>query len=169
MNIDDVNRGIARNKKRHRVGRGPGSGWGKTAARGHKGQKSRAGFSHHPIFQGGAMPLVRRVPKRGFNNPVALIVGTVNVDDLQRAFEAGEEVTPETLKAKSLAKTRWDVLKILGDGELTKRLTVSAHRFSDSAKEKIEKAGGQVVVLPGRISVRQKQKQKRRESSKTSA
>ncbi len=125
MNIDDVNRGITRNKKRHRIGRGPGSGWGKTAGRGHKGQKSRAGFSRHPIFQGGAMPLVRRVPKRGFNNRFALIVGTVNVDDLERAFEAGEEVTPETLQAKSLAKTRWDVLKILGDGELTKKLTVS--------------------------------------------
>ena len=111
------------------------------------------------------MPLVRRVPKRGFNNRFALIVGTVNVADLERAFEAGEEVTPETLRAKSLAKSRWDVLKVLGDGELTKKLKVSAHRFSESAKEKIEKAGGEVVVLPGKTPVRQKQKQKRKESS----
>ncbi len=169
MNIDEVNRGITPNKKRRRIGRGPGSGCGKTAARGHKGQKSRAGFSRKPIFQGGAMPLVRRIPKRGFNNRFALIVGTVNVADLDRAFEPGEQVTPESLKAKSLAKTRWDVLKILGDGELTKSLTVSAHRFSESAKEKIEKAGGQVVVLPGRIPVRQKQREKRKEASKTSA
>lgn len=113
------------------------------------------------------MPLVRRVPKRGFHNRFALQVATVNVADLQCAFETGEEVTPESLKAKSLAKSRWDVLKVLGDGELTKQLTVSAHRFSQSAKEKIEQAGGQVVVLPGRTAVRQKQK--RKESSKTSA
>ncbi len=112
------------------------------------------------------MPLVRRVPKRGFNNRFALIVGTVNVGDLEAAFEAGDEVTPETLRAKSLAKSRWDVLKVLGDGELTKKLKVSAHRFSESAKEKIEKAGGEVVVLPGKTPVAQKQKQKRKESAK---
>jgi len=105
------------------------------------------------------MPLVRRVPKRGFNNRFALIVGTVNVADLERAFEAGDEVTPETLRAKSLAKSRWDVLKVLGDGELTKNLTVSAHRFSESAKEKIEKAGGSVVLLAGKAPVEKKQKQ----------
>ncbi len=166
MNIDDVHRGITKYKKRRRIGRGPGSGWGKTAARGHKGQKSRAGWSQKPVFQGGAMPLVRRVPKRGFNNPFALNVGTVNICDLELAFEAGDEVNPETLRAKSLAKSRWDVLKVLGDGELTKKLTVSAHRFSQSAKEKIEKAGGEVVILEGKTSVAQKQKQKRKEASK---
>ncbi len=169
MNIDDVHRGITRNKKRRRIGRGPGSGWGKTAARGHKGQKSRAGWSQKPVFQGGAMPLVRRVPKRGFNNRFALIVGTVNIADLERAFAAGEEVTPESLRERSLARSRWDVLKILGDGELTKSLKVSAHRFSESAKEKIEKAGGEVVVLPGATPVKQKQKQKRKESSTSTA
>lgn len=166
MNIDDVHRGITKFKKRRRIGRGPGSGWGKTAARGHKGQRSRAGHSQSVIFQGGAMPLVRRVPKRGFNNKFALIVGTVNIADLEAAFEAGDQVTPETMRAKSLAKSRWDVLKVLGDGELTKKLTVSAHRFSESAKEKIEQAGGEVVILAGKTPVAQKQKQKRKESSK---
>src|SRR6056297_2916958 len=138
MNLEEIHRGITRNRKRRRIGRGPGSGYGKTARRGHKGQKSRAGWSAHPTFQGGAMPLVRRVPKRGFNNPFALEVGTVNLRDLEAAFEAGDEVTPETLRAKSLAKSRWDVLKVLGDGQLTKKLKVSAHRFSAAAKAKIE-------------------------------
>ncbi len=160
MNIDDVHRGIAKFKKRRRIGRGPGSGFGKTSGRGHKGQKSRAGWSRKAVFQGGAMPLVRRVPKRGFNNRFALAVGTVNVADLERAFAAGDEVTPETLRAKSLAKSRWDVLKILGDGELTIKLTVSAHRFSESAKEKIEKAGGEVIILPGTAPVVKRQKRK---------
>lgn len=150
MNLDDVNRGIAKRKKRRRIGRGPGSGHGKTSGRGHKGQKSRAGYSRSAVFQGGAMPLVRRVPKRGFNNRFATIVFAVNVDDLERCFEAGEEVTPESLRERNLAKARYDELKILGDGDLTKKLKVSAHRFSGSAKEKIEKAGGEVVVLPGK-------------------
>lgn len=161
MNLDDVHRGIKKFRKRRRIGRGPGSGHGKTAGRGHKGQKSRAGFSQKPTFQGGAMPLVRRVPKRGFNNQFALTVATVNVSDLEAAFEAGAEVTPESLREKSLAKCRYDVLKVLGDGELTKSLKVSAHRFSVSAKEKIEKAGGEVTVLPGKAPVKKnKMKQK---------
>ena len=160
MNIDDVHRGITKNRKRRRIGRGTGSGLGKTAGRGHKGQKSRAGWSRSPVFQGGAMPLVRRVPKRGFHNRFALTVATINVSDLERAFEAGDEVTPETLRAKSLANTRWDLLKVLGDGELTKKLKVAAHRFSESAKKKIEKAGGEVVVLAGKTPVAQKQKRK---------
>ena len=122
MNLEDVHRGIRKNKKRKRVGRGPGSGHGKTAGRGHKGQKSRSGWSASPIFQGGAMPLVRRVPKRGFNNKFALSVVAVNVGDLERVFEAGEDVNPETLKQRSLAKKRYDVLKILGNGELSKKL-----------------------------------------------
>ena len=153
MNLNDVHRGITKYKKRRRIGRGPGSGHGKTSGRGHKGQKSRAGFSQSPVFQGGAMPLVRRIPKRGFNNQFALQVVAVNVSDLEERFEAGEEVTPESLRERSLAKARHDVLKILGDGELTKKLKVSAHRFSKSAREKIEKAGGEVVVLPGKAPV----------------
>ncbi len=165
MKLHDVNRGIKKFKKGRRIGRGPGSGYGKTSSRGHKGQKSRAGYSRHPVFQGGAMPLVRRVPKRGFNNRFALLVGTINVGQLESAFDAGEEVTPETLREKSVLKHRYDVLKILGDGELSKKLKVSAHRFSATAKEKIEKAGGEIVELPGAAPV-VKNKQK---SSQTSS
>ena len=153
MNLNDVNRGIQKNKKRRRVGRGTGSGLGKTCGRGHKGQGSRAGYSVHPTFEGGQMPLVRRVPKRGFNNRWALTVLAVNVGDLEMSFDDGAEVTPATLKEKNLAKSRYDVLKILGDGSLTKKLKVAAHRFSKSAKEKIERAGGEVVVLPGKAPV----------------
>ena len=158
MMINDVHRGIKKFKKRRRIGRGPGSGHGKTSARGHKGQKSRAGYSRKPVFQGGAMPLIRRVPKRGFNNKFALQVAIVNVADLQRVFDSGAEVTPESLKEHSLAKQRYDVLKVLGNGKLTKKLKVSAHRFSKSAREQIEKAGGEVVILPGRTPVKEKQK-----------
>ncbi|QDU93192.1 50S ribosomal protein L15 [Lignipirellula cremea] len=147
MNIEEVHRGVQTNKHRRRIGRGPGSGSGKTAARGHKGAKSRAGYSRHPIFQGGAMPLVRRVPKRGFNNKWALNVATVNVSDLERAFEAGSEVNSDTLRSLSVLKGSYDELKILGDGELTKKLKVTANRFSASAKEKIEKAGGEAIVI----------------------
>lgn len=161
MKLNEVNQGIRKHKKRRRVGRGTGSGLGKTSGRGHKGQKSRAGWSSHPAFQGGTMPLVRRVPKRGFNNRFALTVVTVNVSDLEQAFDAGAEVNPETLQEKSLAKRRFDVLKILGDGDLTKKLKVSAHRFSKTAREKIEKAGGEAIELPGKKPlVREKQKKK---------
>jgi len=153
MNLNDVHRGINKNKKRKRVGRGIGSGHGKTCGRGHKGQRSRAGYSTHPTFEGGQMPLVRRIPKRGFNNRWALSVVVVNVGQLDQCFEEGAEVTPETLKARDLAKGRYDVLKVLGDGQLTKKLSISAHRFSKSAQEKIEKAGGQVTVLPGKAPV----------------
>jgi large subunit ribosomal protein L15 len=153
MNLDDVHHGITKHKKRKRVGRGPGSGHGKTSGRGHKGQGALAGFSAHPTFEGGQMPLVRRVPKRGFNNRWALVVATVNVGDLDAVFEDGAEVTPETLKTAKLAKQRYDVLKVLGDGELTKKLKISAHRFSKSAIEKIKRSGGEVVVLPGKKPV----------------
>jgi large subunit ribosomal protein L15 len=105
------------------------------------------------------MPLVRRIPKRGFNNRWALSVAVVNVGDLEGRFQTDDDVNPDTLRAKNLAKGRFDVLKILGDGQLTKKLKVSAHRFSKSAREKIEQAGGQVVVLPGRAPlVRNKQR-----------
>jgi large subunit ribosomal protein L15 len=161
MNLDSVHRGIKKFKKRKRVGRGTGSGHGKTCGRGHKGQRSRAGYSVHPTFEGGQMPLVRRVPKRGFNNRWAVSVTIVNISDLEKRFEDGAEVNPETLREKSLAKGRYDVLKVLGNGELTKKLKVSAHRFSGSAKEKIEKAGGEIVVLPGKKPVpKNKQKSK---------
>lgn len=159
MKLEDVNRGIVKHRQRKRIGRGSGSGHGKTAGRGHKGQKSRAGWSRHPAFQGGTMPLVRRVPKRGFNNRWALRVATVNVGDLEKAFAAGAEVTPEALKHKSLISGRWDEVKVLGEGELTKALTVSAHRFSKSAAEKIEQAGGKTETLPAKTPVEEKKKQ----------
>ena len=161
MNLNDVHRGIHKFKKRKRVGRGPGSGHGKTSGRGHKGQGSRAGFSLHPTFEGGQMPLVRRVPKRGFNNKWADVVAIVNVSDLEAAFSEGDEVTLESLQEKNLAKGSFDVLKVLGNGELSKKLKVSAHRFSKSAQEKITNAGGEAVVLPGKKPVvKNKQKAK---------
>jgi large subunit ribosomal protein L15 len=147
MKLNEVHQGIQKHKKSRRVGRGTGSGRGKTCGRGHKGQRSNAGYKASPVFQGGTMPLVRRVPKRGFNNRFALQVATVNVGDLERMFQDGDEVNAEVLRAKSLAKGRYDVLKILGDGELTRRLKVSAHRFSQTARQKIENAGGEVCVL----------------------
>jgi large subunit ribosomal protein L15 len=153
MNLHDIHRGISKNKKRRRIGRGSGSGRGKTSGRGGKGQTARAGYSALPIFQGGAMPLVRRIPKRGFTNEFALSVANVNVGDLEAAFESGDEVNPQTLREKSIIRTRYDVLKVLGDGELTKKLKVSAHRFSESAKEKIQQAGGEAIELPGKAPV----------------
>lgn len=147
MKIHDVNAGITKFKRRKRLGRGTGSGLGKTSGRGHKGQYSRAGHSQHVTFQGGAMPMFRRIPKRGFNNKFALKVGEVNIEDLEKAFAAGEEVTPESLREKNLANYRYDILKILGNGDLSKKLKVSAHKFTKSAREKIEKAGGEIVEL----------------------
>jgi large subunit ribosomal protein L15 len=169
VNIDEVNRGIQRHKKHRRIGRGPGSGWGKTAGRGHKGQKSRAGWSAKSIFQGGAMPLIRRVPKRGFHNKFAVRVATVNLSDLERAFDAGAEVNPESLRAKNLARARWDQLKVLGNGGLTKKLKVCAHRFSQTARAKIEQAGGEVVLLPTPTPVKEKKKQQRQDAAGASA
>lgn len=158
MNLNDVHRGIHKYKARKRVGRGPGSGHGKTSGRGHKGQKARTGWSAPPTFEGGQMPLVRRIPKRGFHNRFADSVAVVNVAKLDRAFVPGDQVNPETLRAKKLVPRSFDLLKILGDGQLTKPLVVSAHRFSRSALEKIQQAGGQAIVLPGKAPVKRKQK-----------
>ena len=149
MNLVEVNRGIHKNKKKKRVGRGTGSGHGKTSGRGHKGQGALAGWTAPPIFEGGASPLIRRIPKRGFHNAWAKIVASVNVGDLDAAYKAGEEVTLDNLREKDLAKGRYDELKILGEGELTKKLKISAHRFSQSALTKIEKSGSQAIVLEG--------------------
>ncbi len=147
MHLDDVHRGITTNRKRKRLGRGLGSGWGKTSGKGHKGHRSRSGFFARVTFQG-SLPLFRHIPKRGFTNSFALEVAAVNLDALNAVFEDGAEVTPESIKAAGLHRKRYDELKILGNGELTKKLKISAHRFSASAREKIEKAGGQVIVLP---------------------
>ncbi|GAA5509927.1 50S ribosomal protein L15 [Novipirellula caenicola] len=150
MNLNDVHRGITKHRNRKRIGRGPGSGTGKTSGRGHKGHKSRSGYSRKPNFQGGAMPMFRRIPKRGFNNRFATSVFAVNVGRLNDTFEDGTEVTLQLLAEKDLAKGTFDEVKILGDGELTKKLTVSAHRFSKSAEEKITAAGGTVNKLVAR-------------------
>ena len=127
--------------RRIRVGRGRASGKGKTAGRGHKGQFSRAGSRHKPLFEGGQMPLVRKLPIRGFNNYTRKIIVPVNLDSLNR-FDDGAEVTIATLMECGLANGRFDGVKILGDGEITKKLTVKVSAFSTSAKEKIEAAGG---------------------------
>jgi large subunit ribosomal protein L15 len=159
MSLHEIHKGVHKHKKIKRYGRGIGSGRGKTSGKGHKGQIARAGYKALPIWQGGGSPLVRRVPKRGFTNIFGVTVAEVNVGDLEELFEAGATVTPEALKERGIAKRRYDVLKVLGDGELTKKLTVSAHRFSASAKEKIEKAGGSVAVIPGRTTVAEKRAQ----------
>lgn len=131
---------------RKRVGRGPGSGHGKTAGRGNKGQKSRSGYRHLRGFEGGQMPLHRRVPKRGFTNIFRVEYDIVNLSDLA-GFEEGQPVTPESLVEKRLARKSRPV-KILGDGDLSRPLHVSAHKFSASARARIEAAGGRCEVLP---------------------
>ena len=130
-------------KEAYRKGRGAGSGNGKTAGKGHKGQKARSGGGVRPGFEGGQMPLQRRIPKRGFNNIFAKEYVAINVDVLNR-FEDGAVVDTEALKAAKLVRKELDGVKILGEGELTKKLTVKATVFSASAKEKIEAAGGKI-------------------------
>ena len=134
--------GSRRNRKR--VGRGPGSGRGKTATRGQKGQKSRSGASVHPRFEGGQMPLIRRIPKRGFTNFNRVEFQVVNVRDLE-SLEG--DVSPEGLKAAGLIASLRKPVKVLGQGEITKALHVSAHAFSASAQDKIQAAGGSVSVV----------------------
>jgi large subunit ribosomal protein L15 len=149
MNINDAHRGIKGRTKRLRIGRGPGSGRGKTSGRGHKGQGQLAGWTAPGIFEGARMPLIRRIPKRGFNNMFGKTVAIVNVGDLETAFKSGDEVTIESLKAAGLCKRPCDMVKVLGNGELTRKLKITANRFSESALEKIKKAGGEAVTIPG--------------------
>jgi large subunit ribosomal protein L15 len=149
MIIDDVHRGIKKRKHRKRVGRGPGSGHGKTAGRGEKGHSSRSGFSFRLGFEGGQMPMMRRIAKRGFSNKYfAAKVAIVNVASLENAFDGGAAVDLASLEAKGLVKGRYDAVKILGNGGLTKKLTVKAHLFSASAVAKIEGAGGAIERIP---------------------
>lgn len=135
-------------RPRKRVGRGPGSGLGKTAGRGQKGQKSRSGGSVPPGFEGGQMPLSRRLPKRGFRNKFRTRVAIVNLDKLT-SFEAGATVDEASLKEAGLVGGRYDVIKVLGEGDLDRALTVKVHRVSAGAKQKIEQAGGKVEVVGG--------------------
>ena len=130
-----------------RVGRGSGSGMGKTATRGHKGQNARSGGGVRPGFEGGQLPLFRRLPKRGFSNAkFKTTYAVINLSDLNR-FDNGAEVTPEILKEMGLVKNQLDGIKVLGNGTLEKKLTVKAHKFSSVAKEQIEKLGGKAEVI----------------------
>jgi large subunit ribosomal protein L15 len=133
--------------KKKRVGRGPGSGLGKTAGRGNKGQKSRSGYSSKIGFEGGQMPLQRRLPKRGFTNIFKKQWTEVSLETLERSFDANEDVTPDVMHRRGvIAKGKRDVV-VLGTGEITKALKVSAHRFTKSAREKIEQAGGTATLI----------------------
>jgi len=133
-----------------RVGRGPGTGHGKTAGRGHKGAQSRSGFRRKRGFEGGQMPLHRRVPKRGFHNPFRVEYAVVNLDTLAEVFEAGSSVTPELLRERGLVRDSKAPVKVLGRGEVSKKLTVQAHKFSGSAVRKITAAGGAAETIGGR-------------------
>jgi large subunit ribosomal protein L15 len=133
-------------KRKVRVGRGMGSKLGKTAGSGNKGQKSRRGYSRRRGFEGGQMPLHRRIPKRGFHNPFSQEYSVINLEELN-VFPAGETVTPELLRAHGFVRRATGPVKILGDGELKNKLTIHAHAFSASAKEKINKAGGTFEVV----------------------
>lgn len=139
------------NKGKKRVGRGPGSGLGKTSGRGHKGQKSRSGYSGRPGFEGGQMPLQRRLPKRGFTNIFKKIWVEVQLADLADRFDENDQITPELMVERRLIKkshlTRFDGVVILGGGALTKKLNITAHRFTKAAKEKIEAAGGTASIV----------------------
>ena len=147
MKLNELNR-APEAKARKRVGRGPGSGMGKTSTRGQKGQKSRSGASIPAWFQGGQTPLYRRLPKRGFNNAeFRTEYATINLSDLNKFFNDGDVVTPELLKEKGIVKKQLCGVKVLGNGELEKKLTVKANRFSNSAITKIESAGGKAEVI----------------------
>lgn len=130
-----------------RIGRGHGSGWGKTAGKGHKGQKARSGGSIRPGFEGGQMPLQRRVPKRGFNNIFAKNVVAINLSTLNRKFENGATVDVEALVNAGVIKNGFDAVKVLGNGKIDKKLTVKVSAFSESAKAAIEAAGGKAEVV----------------------
>lgn len=135
-------------KARKRVGRGPGSGMGKTSTRGQKGQKSRSGSSIPAWFQGGQTPLHRRIPIRGFNNKrFATRFAVINLADLDKFFNDGDVVTPEILKERGIIKKELSGIKVLANGELTKKITIKAHRFSTKAVTKIENAGGKAEVI----------------------
>ena len=149
MQLHDIHVGIHKNKKRKRIGRGVGSGQGKTAGKGHKGHSSRQGFKYAPLFEGGQTRLARRVPKRGFfNGAFKKDFAIVNLSSLEACFETGAVIDEDALRARGLVKGRHDDgIKILGDGTVTKPLVVHATKFSESAAAKLAAAGGQAVVV----------------------
>ena len=146
MRLEELTPAPGARTPRFRKGRGIGSGNGKTAGKGHKGQKARSGGGVRPGFEGGQMPLYRRIPKRGFTNIFGKEYSEINVATLNK-FEDGAEVTPELLKASGILKNLKDGVSVMGNGELTKKLTVKANRFTKTAKEKIEAAGGKAEVI----------------------
>ena len=146
MRLEELKPNIGSKKKVKRVGRGPGSGNGKTAGKGHKGQKARSGGVKGPGFEGGQMPLQRRLPKRGFTNIFRKEYSVVNLTDLEK-MAGSDPVTPEALMQKGLIKDLKNGVKVLGTGELTTKLTVRAHKFSKSALDKIQAAGGKAEVI----------------------
>ena len=148
MEIAEITKVAGRHKRRRRIGRGPGSGKGKTCGRGHKGAGSRAGWTRRGLSEGGQMPSFRRLPKRGFSNfNYRTTYSVVNVGDLDQRFEAGTHITPELLAEAGLIRGLRQNVKILGDGSLSKKLTVDAKKFSKQAAEKIKAAGGEVNLI----------------------
>jgi large subunit ribosomal protein L15 len=147
MSLDKLKPAAGSKFKKKRVGRGPGSGLGKTAGRGNKGAQSRSGYHFKRGFEGGQMPLHRRVPKRGFTNIFRTEYHVVNLDQLEARFEAGATVTAETLRDTGLVSSRTALIKVLGRGEVTKALTVQAHKFSGKAAEKLAAAGGKAESI----------------------
>ena len=147
MKLHELEKNIGAKQKRKIVGRGPGSGLGKTSGKGHKGQNARSGGGVNPVFEGGQLPLYRRLPKRGFSNyDFKTRYAIINVSDLEM-FEDGTVVTPALLKEIGLVKKQYDGIKVLGNGTLTKKLTVQASKFSKTAIEKIEESGSKIEVI----------------------
>ncbi len=154
MNINTVNAGVQKNVRKDRVGRGPGSGNGKTAGRGMNGQHSRAGFSMKPTFEGGQLPLARRIPKRGFNNKTfADVVESVSLKTVVRKFDGSVEITPELLEEAKIISSAKSFVKLIGNEELTVAFKFKVHRVSEGAKASVEKAGGSIEILPGKKPV----------------
>jgi large subunit ribosomal protein L15 len=147
MDLSDLKPAKGSKKNRKRVGRGHGTGQGTQAGRGHKGAQSRSGFKFKRGFEGGQMPLHRRIPKRGFHNPFRVEYVVVNLDTLAERFESGTVVTPELMRARGLVSSGRERIKVLARGEVSKKLTVRAHKFSGKAAEKIAAAGGAAEVI----------------------
>jgi large subunit ribosomal protein L15 len=147
LSLNNLKPAAGSTHKKKRVGRGPGSGLGKTAGRGNKGQKSRSGYSSKIGFEGGQMPLQRRLPKRGFTNIFKKEWLEISLAKIEENFKAGDDVTPEILHERGLIKKAKHDVVILGNGEISKGLNISAHRFTKTAKDKIEKAGGSATVI----------------------
>ena len=148
MKLHELEKNIGATHAKKRVGHGPGSGLGKTSGRGQKGQKARSGGSINPVFEGGQSPLFRRLHKRGFSNArFKTVYATINVGELNELFNDGDVVTPELLKEKGIIKKQLSGIKVLGNGTLNKKLIIKAHRFTQSALEKIEESGSKAEVI----------------------